>query len=188
MKKALIACECSGIVRDAFRRRGYYALSCDFQRSQGTGPHFRGDVRELLEKDSEWDIMIAHPPCTYLCVSGSQHWKHHPKQVQLEALSFVLWLYTRPIHRICIENPVGTLSTHWRKPDQYIQPYQFGHSAQKKTGLWLKNLPLLQPTYVLSSYKQSIHSVGSSVHRGKIRSTTFKGIALAMASQWGDLL
>lgn len=141
--RVLVACEYSGTVRDAFTARVHEALSCDLLPADKPGPHYQGDVRDLLSED--WDLMIAHPPCTHLAVSGAMHFKNKVKE-QAEALDFVRLLLSAPITKICIENPVSVISSKIRKPDQIIQPYQFGHMEQKKTCLWLKGLPLLVPT------------------------------------------
>jgi len=147
--RILVACESSGAVRDAFRARGHFAMSCDLLSSEQPGPHHQGDVRELLGQ--EWDLLIAHPPCTYLSVSG-MHWTtrglRDPKLTE-DALDFVRLFMDAPIERIAIENPVSVISSRIRKPDQIIQPYQFGHDASKKTCLWLKNLPALCPTEMI---------------------------------------
>ena len=196
--RVLVACEFSGIVRDAFIAKGHDAVSCDLLPTDRPGPHIQGDVIALINQG--WDLMIAHPPCTYLCVSGSR-WFTRPgrKELQDEALSFVRVLLSAPIPRICLENPVSIISTRIRKPDQIIQPYQFGHTMAKKTCLWLKNLPKLRPTDVR---KPDYVDVGNGKQmsrwyvetwnlpkkeRSKERSRTFQGIADAMADQWGSL-
>ena len=145
--KALVACEFSGIVRDAFLRRGYDAMSCDLLPSEAPGPHYQGDVRDIL--NNGWDLMIAHPPCTHLAASGAR-WFKDKQTEQAEALEFVRLLLDAPIERIALENPIGVISTHIRKPDQIIQPWQFGHGETKATCLWLKNLPALTPTDVVT--------------------------------------
>jgi len=192
--KVLIACEYSGTVRNAFIRAGHDAMSCDILPSDAPGPHYQGDVLDIL-KDG-WDMMIAHPPCTHLAVSGA---KHFAKKIadgrQQAALDFVQALMDAPIPRICIENPVSIISTRIRKPDQIIQPWQFGHEATKTTCLWLKNLPALMPTKIVGRGKRHITKSGRSLpdwynlppseDRWKIRSATFPGIADAMATQWG---
>ncbi len=246
--RVLIACEFSGVVRDAFRALGHDAWSCDLLPSDAPGPHYQGDVRHLLngwmpvlfawqcvEDDycpvcgedfatcahpgprmdemeylhtargdlyarpidhPHWDLMIAHPPCTYLSSSGLHRNKRVPGRQELteQAILFVLELAAAPIERICIENPIGCLSTKWRKPDQIIQPWQFGHDASKATCLWLKNLPLLQPTDVLPGGNKARRAnqcpsgqnkLGPSPDRWKLRSVTYAGIAAAMAEQWG---
>lgn len=146
MSRVLIACERFGVIRDAFIKAGHDAMSCDLVDTAVPGPHYTGDVRDIL--DGGWDLMIAHPDCTYLCSSGL-HWNHRvPGRAQLteEALDFVRLLMAAPISRIAIENPMGRIGTAIRKADQTIQPYEFGDNASKRTGLWLKNLPLLKPT------------------------------------------
>jgi hypothetical protein len=196
--KVLVACEFSGIVREAFRKRGHDAWSCDLLPSEQEGPHIQGDVLEHL--DEGWDLMIAHPPCTYLAVSGAAHFnKPGRRQKQEEALGFFCLLLNAPIRHICVENPVGITSTRVRKPDQWIQPYEFGHEAMKKTGLWLEGLPLLRPTKVVGRgpiwTQKNGRTRGSRWHmclpqspdRWRIRSRTFQGIADAMAEQWGGL-
>ena len=186
--RVLVACEFSGHVRDAFAARGHFAVSCDLQRSESNpGYHYRGDVRDILHDG--WDIMIAHPPCTYLAISGAV-WYRAPgrKALTREALEFVRVLMDAPIYRICIENPVGLISTRIRLPDQMIHPWQYGHTERKKTHLWLKHLPLLRPTKYVPHrlHTRRLDNV-SSIDRGKIRSITFPGIAAAMAEQWGVL-
>jgi len=198
----LVACECSGIVRDEFLKLGHYAISCDILPCDRPGEHHQGDVRELLEGNF-WDLMIAHPPCTHLSVSGARwatdHWvkkQNHPeggywhdgsmkRLLQIEALEFVKALVNAPIPKICIENPVSIISSRIRKPDQWIQPWQFGHGETKKTGLWLKNLPNLTPTRIVKGREDRIHKMTPSEDRGKLRSITYTGIAKAFAKQWG---
>lgn len=193
----LIACEYSGTVRDAFRRLGHEALSCDLLPSDAPGPHYRGDVRELL-KHRSWNLVIAHPPCTYLCSSGL-HWnKRRPERaVQTEeALEFVrLFMDLSCPH--AIENPVGCISSRIRKPEQIIQPWQFGHPESKATCLWLKGIPPLVPTNVLpkpssgrweNQTASGQNTLGPTPDRWKLRSTTYKGIADAMARQWSSHL
>lgn len=196
--RVLIACEYSGTVRDAFARLGHYALSCDLLPTDQGGPHYQGDVQDILHDG--WDLMIAHPPCTYLCSSGL-HWnKRTPgrEELTLESLEFVRLLLNAPIPKIALENTIGRISTAIRKPDQTIQPYQFGHDASKSTCLWLKGLPLLMPTQHIeprlvdgkkrwgNQTDSGQNKLGPSEDRWKIRSTTFQGIAEAFASQWGD--
>jgi hypothetical protein len=179
--KVLVACEFSGVVRDAFRRKGHDAYSCDLL--DGTGLyHVRGDVLPLLPHKS-WDLLIAHPPCTALCVSGNRHYAG--TQDRLDAVEFFRLFLDAPCERICVENPVGVISTTIRKPDQYIQPWQFGHGETKKTGLWLKNLPKLVPTNIVEGREHRIWKMGPSPDRGLLRSITYQGIAEAMAEQWG---
>lgn len=180
--RVLVACEYSGAVRDAFTRKGHEAMSCDLLPSDSTGRHYQGDVRDLL--GDEWDLMIAFPPCTHLCVSGARWFKDKVEE-QREALDFVRFLMAAPIARIAIENPVGVISTKIRKPTQYIQPWQFGHGETKKTGLWLKGLEPLTPTNIVEGREARIHNLPPSPDRWKIRSTTYPGIANAMADQWG---
>jgi hypothetical protein len=184
--KVLVACEFSGRVRDAFTALGHDAVSCDLLPSETPGSHYQGDVRDIL--DWKWDLMIAHPPCTYLAVSGAR-WFSDPvrKQEQEWAVEFFMELYSAPIPRIAIENPVGIMSTRFRKPDQYIHPWQFGHPETKKTGLWLYNLPLLQPTDIVDGREARVHRMPPGPDRWKLRSMTYQGIANAMASQWGSL-
>jgi hypothetical protein len=196
--RVLIACEYSGVVRDAFLDRGHYAMSCDLLdcESLQSGDHYRGDVRDIL--DNGWDLMIAHPPCTYLCSSGL-HWNTRVpgrQALTVEALDFIRLLLGAPIPRIAIENPVGCISTQIRKPDQIIQPYMFGDDASKQTCLWLKNLPALISTEtveprIIDGKKRWGNQTDSgqnklppSADRWKIRSTTYAGIAKAMADQW----
>jgi hypothetical protein len=180
--RVLVACEFSGRVRDAFLRRGHNALSCDLLPTESPGPHYRGDVRDILSDD--WDLMIAHPPCTYLAASGAR-WFRYRRCEQDRALEFIRLLLDVPIPRIALENPIGVISTRIRKPDQIIQPWQFGHGETKATCLWLKNLPLLVPTNIVNGREERIHRLPPSKDRGKLRSITYSGIAEAMASQWG---
>lgn len=180
--KVLVACEFSGVVRDAFRRRGHDALSCDLLPAEIPGPHILDDVLHHL--DEGWDLMIAHPPCTYLSVSGAR-WFAGRKREQDEAILFVWALMRAPIENIALENPVGVISTRIRKPDQIIQPWMFGHGETKKTCLWLKNLPLLIPTDPVDGRNGRVWREPPSADRWKNRSRTFAGIAEAMADQWG---
>ena len=181
--RVLIACEFSGIVRDAFRERGHDAMSCDLLPSEtpGNGLHYQGDVRDVL--DDGWDLMIAHPPCTHLAVSGAR-WFVNKRTEQAEALDFVRLLLDAPIPRIALENPVSVISTAIRKPDQIIQPWQFGHGETKTTCLWLKGLPKLTPTDIVHEREQRVWRMGPSPTRWAERSRTFPGIAAAMAAQW----
>tara|TARA_B100001939_G_C16911565_1_gene604842 strand:- start:325 stop:870 length:546 start_codon:yes stop_codon:yes gene_type:complete len=180
--KVLIACEYSGRVRDAFTAKGHDAMSCDLLPTDVPGKHYQGDVRDLLE--DHWDLMIAHPPCTHLAVSGAR-WFKDKKEEQEQALDFVRILLNAPVDKIALENPVSVISSRIRKPDQIIQPWQFGHGETKKTCLWLKNLPPLEPTKVVDGRENRIHRMPPSADRWKLRSTTFQGIADAMAQQWG---
>jgi site-specific DNA-cytosine methylase len=200
--RILVACEYSGRVRDAFLDAGHYALSCDLLPTDSTHPygeHYQGDVLNLLDED--WDLMIAHPPCTYLSVSG-MHWTTRglrDPQLTEDALNFVRKLLQAPIERIALENPVSVISSQIRKPDQIINPYEFGHDASKKTCLWLKNLPKLASTNfieprIINGRKRwgnqtdsGQNKLAPSDDRWKIRSETYEGIAQAMADQWGKL-
>ena len=180
--RVLIACEYSGRVRDAFRALGHDAMSCDLLPTDAEGPHHQGDVTELLHMG--WDLMIAHPPCTHLAVSGSRWFKDKVKE-QAEALVFVQTLMDAPIAKIAIENPISVISSRIRKPDQIIQPWQFGHGETKATCLWLKGLPKLTPTNVVEGREARVHRMPPSPDRWKERSRTYQGIAEAMAAQWG---
>jgi len=180
--KVLIACEFSGIVRDAFTIRGHDAVSCDLLPTEKIGKHIQGDVLDHLAEN--WDIMIAHPPCTHLAVSGARWFKDKQKE-QKEALGFVRKLLNAQIKKICLENPISVISTRIRKPDQIIQPWQFGHPETKATCLWLKNLPKLIPTEIVSGRYQRVWLCPPSKDRWKFRSLTYVGIAEAMAEQWG---
>lgn len=177
----LVACEYSGIVRDAFIAQGHTAMSCDLLPTEQAGPHYQGDVRDLLGEN--WDLMIAHPPCTHLAVSGAR-WFKAKQAEQAEALEFVQMLLDAPIERIALENPVSIISSRIRKPNQIIQPWQFGHGETKATCLWLKNLPLLVATDVVEGREARVHRMPPSADRWKERSRTFTGIAAAMAEQW----
>lgn len=186
MSKILVACEFSGIVRDAFIAKGHEAISCDLLPGEGEGPHYQGDVFDLV--DYGFDLMIAHPPCTHIAVSGSRHFeKKRIEGLQHAAVSFVRKLSKVDIPYIAIENPVSVLSTMWRKPDQIIQPWQFGHGETKATCLWLKNLPALKSTNIVEGRENRIHRMPPSKDRGKLRSITYQGIAEAMAEQWGKV-
>lgn len=180
--KVLVACEFSGVVRDAFIAKGHDAVSCDLIPSERPGPHYQGDVLEIL--DDGWDMMIAFPPCTHLAVSGARWFK--TKQYEQEvAKIFFIRLADALIPKIAIENPIGIMSTQYHKPDQIIQPWQFGHGETKATCLWLKNLPPLKPTNIVGGREPRIHHMGPSPNRSKERSKTYQGIADAMAEQWG---
>jgi site-specific DNA-cytosine methylase len=180
--RVLVACEYSGTVRDAFIAKGHDAMSCDLLHTDKPGPHYQGDVFDVI--NDGWDLMIAHPPCTHLAVSGARWFKDKVTE-QAEALNFVRRLMNAHIDRICIENPVSIISSRIRKPDQTIQPWQFGHGETKRTCLWLKGLPKLVPTDIVDGRDQRIWKLPPSPNRWKIRSTTFQGIADAMANQWG---
>lgn len=207
--KVLIACEFSGIVRDAFIAKGHDAVSCDLLPTERPGPHIRDDVAKWL--DNKWDFMIAFPPCTYFSNAGmcnltrknsDEKYRSNRKKLTLAAFEFVMTLANAKIDKVAIENPVGYLNTHWRKPDQIIHPYEFGHSVNKKTCFWLKNLPKLVPTDIVEKdeivvwegtgkkiskwYKNTLRQGrGCLKEVSKIRSRTFQGIANAMAEQWG---
>lgn len=198
--RVLVACEYSGTVRDAFIRAGHSAMSCDLFDTDAPGSHYKGDVRDLLVPGS-WDLMIAHPPCTYLSVSG-MHWTARglrDPQLTEDALKFVRLLMAAPIDRIAVENPISVISSRIRKPDQIVHPHQFGHDASKATCLWLKGLPALIPTNhvaprIVDGKKRWSNQTDSgqnrlppSDDRWKIRSETYTGIADAMAAQWGNL-
>lgn len=191
--RVLIACEYSGTVRDAFRAQGHDAMSCDLLPTDKPGPHYQGDIFDVIRDG--WDMMIAHPPCTHLAVSGAKHFAAKIADGRLAAaLFFVRRLLDAPIPRIALENPVSIISTRIRKPDQIIQPWQFGHEATKTTCLWLKGLPPLVPTDIVGKGARHVTKGGKSLPvwynlppsptRWKIRSATFQGIADAMAAQW----
>lgn len=193
----LIACEFSGTVRDAFIQRGHCAWSCDILPCErGNWRHLQCDVREVLHggPNGKWDLMIAHPPCTHLAVSGAR-WFKDKQAEQAEALEFVRLLLDAPIPRIALENPVSIISSRIRRPDQIIQPYQFGHPESKKTCLWLCGLPPLRPTDELqkrgrweNQTPSGQNKLGPSPDRWKVRSKTYPGIACAMADQWGGFV
>jgi len=184
--RVLIACEYSGAVRDAFIALGHDAMSCDLLPTDRDGPHYQGDVFDVI--GDGWDLMIAHPPCTHLAVSGARHFAEKIADGrQQEALEFVRKLLDAPIPKIALENPVSIISTRIRRPDQIIQPWMFGHGETKSTCLWLKGLPLLTPTDVVEGRSDRIHKMPPSANRWKLRSTTYQGIADAMAAQWGTL-
>ena len=185
--RVLVACEFSGVVRDAFVRRGHEAMSCDFLPSETPGPHYQGDVRDVL--DYPWDLMIGHPPCTDLSASGARHFEAKRLDGRQQAsASFFMMLAKADIPLICIENPVRIMSSLWRKPDQVIQPWQFGHGETKATCLWLKGLPPLTPTKIVSGREARVHRMPPSADRWKERSRTYTGIADAMAEQWGNVV
>jgi len=202
--RVLVACEYSGVVRESFRRRGHDAWSCDLIESEDNSPyHIVGDVTEII--NDNWDLMIAHPPCTYLTVAGARWFYHpddkhlqyedrrpHPKypdrrKQQEDALSFVQTLMNAPIPHIAIENPISVISSRIRRPNQIIQPWQFGHGETKSTCLWLKNLPTLTPTHIVEGRENRIHMMPPSKDRWKERSRTFYGIGDAMGEQWGQI-
>lgn len=196
--KVLIACEFSGIVRDAFIARGHNAVSCDLLPTERPGPHRQTNVSHVVKEG--WDLMIAHPPCTYLTVAANKHMMNNPRRwvQRVDALFFIHELLNASIEKIALENPVGVISSHIRQPDQIIQPYDFGDDASKQTCLWLKNLPKLEKTKYMEPrivngkkrWSNQTDISGSNVlcpsdDRGKLRSITYQGIALAMAEQWG---
>lgn len=184
--RVLVACEFSGIVRDAFAARGHDAWSCDLLPSERPGKHHQIDVRHVIECPGcgPWDLMIAHPPCTHLAVSGARWFKEKQRE-QASALEFVRMLLNARINHIALENPISIISSRIRKPDQIIQPWQFGHGETKATCLWLKNLPLLVPTNIVEGRMPRVHHAPPSPDRWKERSRTYQGIADAMAEQWG---
>jgi hypothetical protein len=185
--RVLVACEYSGVVRDAFIRGGHEAMSCDLLPTEAPGPHYQGDVRDVL--DYPWDLMIAHPPCTHLSVSGARHFEAKRMDGrQQSAVSFFMMLAKADIPLIAIENPICIISRLWRKPDQIIQPWQFGHGETKATCLWLKGLQPLKPTNIVEGREDRIHKMPPGPDRWKERSRTYQGIADAMAEQWGGML
>jgi hypothetical protein len=195
--KVLVACEYSGTVRDAFIAKGHDAMSCDLLPTDKPGPHYQGDVFDII--NDGWDLMIAHPPCTHLASSGARHFKQKRKDGrQQQGIDFFMQIVNAPINKIAVENPVGIMSSLYRKPDQIIEPYQFGHQTTKKTCLWLKGLSLLKPTNIVSKGEVKTFSSGkrmslwyynsgqlSPKERELVRNKTFQGIANAMAEQWG---
>ncbi len=203
--KVLVACEFSGRVRDAFLKRGHDAISCDLLPSESPGPHYQGDVKDILYSEN-FDLLIGHPPCTYLTCTGNkwnlpEYEERFPlrRENRKEAMAFFLELVNAPIPRIAIENPIGIMSTHYREPDQIIQPCEFGHNVRKSTCLWLKNLPLLKPTQIVSPELHQMKNgwkiaqwyidtmnIRDLKKRSKARSRTFSGIAEAFADQWGS--
>jgi hypothetical protein len=185
--RILIGCEESATVRDAFRARGHDAISCDIQSTRGdSAHHITGDIFAAIRKRGPWDMMICFPPCTYVAVSGAR-WFKHRIGLQREALEFMRNLIEANIPRIAMENPIGVFSSYWRKPDQIIQPWMFGHGETKATCLWLKNLPLLTPTNIVVGREARVHKMAPGPNRARDRSKTYQGIADAMAAQWGVL-
>jgi hypothetical protein len=185
----LIACEFSGIVRDAFIAKGHEAWSCDLLPTEKPGKHIQDNVLNHLDdhwgtNTSDWDLMIAHPPCTHLAVSGAR-WFKDKQHEQKYAIDFFMKLVNAPIPKICVENPVSIMSTVYRKPDQIIQPWWFGHGETKATCLWLKGLPKLVPTTIVEGRQPRVHYESPGKNRWKNRSRTMQGIADAMAAQWG---
>lgn len=189
--RVLIACEFSGVVREAFRKRGHDAWSCDLLPAEDGAiwTHFEDDVMEIIPPRpfgaGPWDLMVAFPPCTHLCVSGAR-WFKDKQAEQQQAIEFFMALANAPIARIAIENPIGIMSTRWRKPDQIIQPWQFGHGETKATCLWLKNLQPLRPTNIVEGRYARVHRAPPGPDRWKERSRTLEGVAAAMAAQWSQ--
>ncbi len=182
--RVLVACEYSGRVRDAFRRRGHDAMSCDLLPTEVNGPHYQGPVEDVL--NDGWDLMVAHPPCTDLAVSGCAHFAKKYADGRVDrALDFVRQLMAAPIERWCIENPVSLISSRICKPSQIIQPWEFGHGECKATCFWLKNLPKLRPTQHVEGREERVHKMPPGPNRWKERSRTFEGVADAMGEQWG---
>lgn len=179
--RVLVACEFSGIVREAFRARGHDAVSCDLLPTENPGPHIRGNVLDYL--GDGWDLMAAFPPCTYLAVSGARWWSGRERE-QAAALDFVRELLSAPIQKIALENPVGRISTAIRRPDQIIHPWQFGHGETKATCLWLQRLPALKPSRLVSGRDPRVHREPPGLNRWRNRSRTYPGVAAAMADQW----
>ena len=180
--KVAVICEYSGVVRDAFRSAGHDAFSVDLLPTETPGPHIQSDARDV--DYSGIDLVIAHPPCTHLAVSGARWFKDKLPE-QAEALDFVRWIFALPVPMLALENPVSIISTRIRKPDQTIQPWQFGHGEVKRTCLWLRGLPKLQPTQIVDGRDERIWRMAPSPNRAKERSRTYQGIADAMAAQWG---
>jgi site-specific DNA-cytosine methylase len=197
--KVLVACEFSGTVRDAFAKLGHDAWSCDLEQSDSTGNHYQGDMFDIINEG--WDLMIAHPPCTHLAVSGARHFaKKREDGRQQQGIDFFMKVVSTNIPRVAVENPIGIMSSIYRKPDQIIQPWEYGHKTTKATCLWLKGLPLLKPTNIVekgefvvfpSGKRMSKWYADSAKHspkeRERIRNKTFQGIADAMAEQWGRI-
>lgn len=187
--RVLVGCEFSGVVRDAFTARGHYAVSCDPIETERVGMHYRTTLEHFMGDDLArlgWDLLIAFPPCTHLASSGAR-WFKEKRQQQADAVQFVKWIANLPIGKISIENPIGVLSSQFRKPDQIIQPWQFGHGETKATCLWLKGLPKLQPTNIVEGREGRVWKEAPHPDRWKRRSRTYQGIADAMAEQWGAL-
>lgn len=184
--RVLVACEFSGVVRDAFAARGHFAMSVDLLPTERPGLHFQGDVIPIAYRDG-WDLMIAHPPCTHLAVSGAR-WFREKREEQAAALEFVRRLLDAPIPRIALENPVSIISSRIRRPDQVVQPWMFGHGETKATCLWLKGLPPLRPTQIVDGREARVHKMAPGPDRWRERSRTLQGIAEAMADQWGSVL
>ena len=184
--RVLVACEFSGIVRTAFEKRGHDAWSCDLLPTEMPGRHYQGYLEDFIGNGSEWDLIIGHPPCTHLAVSGAR-WFKDKKEEQFSALYFVRQLMDADVPLICIENPISIISSKIRKPDQIIQPWMFGHGETKATCLWLKGLPKLKPTNIVPGREARVHKMPPSKDRWKERSRTYSGIAKAMAEQWTEV-
>ena len=186
--RVLVGCEYSAVVRDAFRKRGFDAWSCDLLECEGDPKyHYQGDIRDVVDRD--WDLLIVHPSCQHLAVSGARHFAaKQASGVQQEALEFVRYLLDLPIQHIALENPVSIISTKIRKPSQTFQPWEHGHGETKKTCLWLKNLPVLTPSNIVDGREARVHKMAPGPNRWKDRSRTFTGVGAAMAQQWGDYL
>ena len=185
--RIIVGCEYSGIVRDAFMARGHVACSVDLLPGEKPGPHYMEDLIKFCNRNKDnYDMLIAHPPCTHLAVSGAR-WFKDKKEEQEEALQFVREIMELPFKYIAIENPISIISTKIRKPDQIIQPWMFGHGETKATCLWLKNLPKLVPTNIVGGREARIHKMSPGPNRWKERSRTYQGIADAMAAQWGTV-
>ena len=185
LMRVLVLCEFSGRVRDAFIAKGHEAISVDLEPSERPGPHVIANIRNYVWDFSEFDLVIAFPPCTYLSAAGARWWKGR-EYLQNEALEFVRWIMNLPVEKIALENPTGAINSRIRKPDQIIEPYWFGDPVNKRTCLWLKGLPLLVPTNLVQGSNKFMNSTPmSNEKRKKYRSRTFQGIANAMAEQWG---
>jgi hypothetical protein len=187
MSRVLVACEFSGAVRRAFRRHGHEAWSCDLLPAEDGGEHLIGDALQVFREHGPWDLLVCHPPCTFLAVSGAR-WFRDRQAEQQQALGFVSRLLNAPVRHIALENPVGVISSKIRQPDQIIQPWQFGHGEVKATCLWLKNLPQLKPTDIVTGRNPRVHYASPGPDRWKQRSRTLDGIASAMAEQWGAVV
>lgn len=186
MKKVLVACEYSGIVRDAFTKVGWDATSCDLLPSEKEGKHYQGDVFDIIDRD--WNLLIAFPPCTDLCVSGARWFKEKiASGAQQKSIEFFLKFTRTKIPRVCIENPIGIMSTKYEKPTQIIQPWMFGHGETKATCLWLKNLPKLIPTNIVKGRNARVHKMAPGPDRWRERSRTYFGVAEGMANQWKNV-
>lgn len=182
--KVLVACEYSGIVREAFKAKGHDAWSCDLLNTEIPGQHIKGDVLDIL--NDGWDLMIAHPPCTHLAVSGARWFKEKREDGRQQgAIDFFIELILAKIAKIAVENPISIMSTIFKQPQQILQPWQFGHGETKATCLWLKNLSPLKPTDIVSGREQRVFKMPPSPERSRERSRTYTGIAKAMAEQWG---